>query len=328
MIFVGYEPGSKAYRLWDPPNHKIVISSDVTFNENKFPNIPKETTTPPPTLSDRLPLHPHKMTEGKEEKQVSFVDIPKVLLLHKDLDRHPPRAALLTPRAPAPLPPPAPILVLPPQPQTPQETTPGPAGSPPVTSCQVLLPASREASRSPSPPPQDPAPAWKSSWKVPKVEDDDDEESLVTRMVSENLEDISILVEPSMTPALGTPGNPTPSSIAVSLPESYYSPESESEHSQSELSERRRSKRKEGKPVKPGTAQEANLIASKKDLLALDEAYADGVKLFISSTTTHGEPRSYREAMHPDNPDSSKWIEAVQAELRSLQDHGTWKVVP
>ena len=37
MIFVGYESGSKAYRLWDPKSHWIVISSDVQFNEEEFP---------------------------------------------------------------------------------------------------------------------------------------------------------------------------------------------------------------------------------------------------------------------------------------------------
>jgi hypothetical protein len=36
----------------------------------------------------------------------------------------------------------------------------------------------------------------------------------------------------------------------------------------------------------------------------------------------------YREAVDPANPDSPLWIAAVEAELKSLQDHGTWKVVP
>jgi len=147
-------------------------------------------------------------------------------------------------------------------------------------------------------------------------------------MLSENLEDVSILVEPSHTPAPSSLGHSTPLSTALSLPDSYYSPGSESKHSQSDMKEVQRSKRKEGKPIQPGTAQEANLIASDKELKALNEAYADGVKLFISSATSHGEPRSYHEATHPENPDSPSWIEAIQAELKSLQDHGTWKVVP
>jgi hypothetical protein len=53
MIFVGYKPGSKAYCLWDPHSHKIVISTDVNFDESTFPNKPDEKPVTPPTLSDR-----------------------------------------------------------------------------------------------------------------------------------------------------------------------------------------------------------------------------------------------------------------------------------
>ena len=35
MTFVGYELGSKGYRLWD--GHKVVVSRDVTFDESQFP---------------------------------------------------------------------------------------------------------------------------------------------------------------------------------------------------------------------------------------------------------------------------------------------------
>lgn len=37
LILVGYETGSKAYRLWNPNTRRIVISRDVTFNEAHFP---------------------------------------------------------------------------------------------------------------------------------------------------------------------------------------------------------------------------------------------------------------------------------------------------
>ena len=32
-IFVGYEPGSKAYRLFDPTTRRVHISRDVMFDE-------------------------------------------------------------------------------------------------------------------------------------------------------------------------------------------------------------------------------------------------------------------------------------------------------
>ena len=37
MIFVGYESGSKGYKFWNPANRSIVVSRDVTFDEESFP---------------------------------------------------------------------------------------------------------------------------------------------------------------------------------------------------------------------------------------------------------------------------------------------------
>jgi len=33
MVLLGYEEGSKAYRLYDPKRGKVVISRDVVFDE-------------------------------------------------------------------------------------------------------------------------------------------------------------------------------------------------------------------------------------------------------------------------------------------------------
>ena len=65
------------------------------------------------------------------------------------------------------------------------------------------------------------------------------------------------------------------------------------------------------------------------ELKALDTAYENAVKLFVSGTTsTPKEPRSYREAVDPNNPDSSSWVAAINAELDSLRGHSTWEYVP
>ena len=37
MIFVGYELGTKGYRFWDPTTRSIVVARDVVFDENSFP---------------------------------------------------------------------------------------------------------------------------------------------------------------------------------------------------------------------------------------------------------------------------------------------------
>jgi hypothetical protein len=65
MVFVGYEAGSKGYRLWDTCTHKITTSTDVVFDELIFPycltpptlsSKPSETTLEPATIE--LPTLP------------------------------------------------------------------------------------------------------------------------------------------------------------------------------------------------------------------------------------------------------------------------------
>jgi len=51
MMLIGYEPGSKGYRLWNSHTRAIVLSHDVTFNKHSFPS--KESSVP-----SALPLQP------------------------------------------------------------------------------------------------------------------------------------------------------------------------------------------------------------------------------------------------------------------------------
>ena len=315
MVFVGYEPGSKAYRLWDPSSHRIVISSDVTFDETLFPNRPVETPVNPPTVAQRLDI-PLKGSEGKQDE---FITLP--LLVFEPGDYDPSQKQ----------------RYIPPH----KQRTPGPAGSSPGTSSQVPPPATRD----PSPPPQSSSPPipGPSNWQ-PVFEDSDneveqildDDNDLPEGPFPPGVDNLSAEVskQPTPVPAATPPiasRIPTPSSIAFSLPSTLSSPGPDSLHSESEFIEEnlnpRRSERKKKKTAKY-TGGDANLIASEKDLEKLDKAYFEGVKLYVSAATSHGEPRAYHEAVDPANPDSPRWIEAIQAELKSLQDHGTWKVVP
>ena len=38
VMFVGYEPGSKGYRLWDKRTRSVCLSRDVTFDKSSFPS--------------------------------------------------------------------------------------------------------------------------------------------------------------------------------------------------------------------------------------------------------------------------------------------------
>ena len=89
MIFVGYEHGAKAFRLWNPVTRSIVISANVKFNEFEFPNRP--TVPIPPT-----PAPPIAPTPPPSEVQIPYSFFDEDII---------PRAPSKPPRAPPPLPP-------------------------------------------------------------------------------------------------------------------------------------------------------------------------------------------------------------------------------
>ena len=63
MIFASYEMASKAYQLWDPQGRKIVISTNVKFDEMDIPNnphraLPAPTPAQPIASSSQSPAAP------------------------------------------------------------------------------------------------------------------------------------------------------------------------------------------------------------------------------------------------------------------------------
>ena len=48
---IGYEPGTKAYQLWDPQAHEVIVSRNVIFDEHPKPPAPP---APPVDLSQIL----------------------------------------------------------------------------------------------------------------------------------------------------------------------------------------------------------------------------------------------------------------------------------
>jgi len=45
-IFIGYEPDSKGYRLWNKHTCSVVLSRDVTFNESVLPSLKDSEKSP------------------------------------------------------------------------------------------------------------------------------------------------------------------------------------------------------------------------------------------------------------------------------------------
>ena len=77
LIFVGYEPFSKGYRLWNPRTHKIVTSTDVIFDETLFPSQSKQvlsdpksiTQTPQPESISIIPTIPVQVQDVEPEDE-------------------------------------------------------------------------------------------------------------------------------------------------------------------------------------------------------------------------------------------------------------------
>ena len=120
---------------------------------------------------------------------------------------------------------------------------------------------------------------------------------------------------------------------AVPLSEGYVSPNPESVYDKEEdlITESRGQKRRRKKVERYEAGKRDSTLNQVEidELKALDTAYENAVKLFVSGTTsTPKEPRSYKEAVDPNNPDSPSWVAAINAELNSLREHGTWEYVP
>lgn len=124
MIFVGYESGSKGYRFWNPANHSVVVSRDVTFDKESFPafNLPGNR---PVTPSDNL--FPDDQSDETSNADSDFPD-PIEIIPHIPVplvDNRPP-----TPDPPAEPDPPEPAPAPVPAPAQPPENPPVPPPHP------------------------------------------------------------------------------------------------------------------------------------------------------------------------------------------------------
>ena len=242
---------------------------------------PPEPVAPIPSSSwDTLPF---QRSEGASKKHVNFINIPEIFALFDEEVRHQrPQVGHITPTT----------------------GTPG-GGSTPAFTTLVLHPI-----RIPGSPDQ-----RESEEEVSndlEYQSSPDSESSSSSSSDEEL--------PS-TPILTT--FPTPSTPAVPLSEGYVSPDPESVYDKEEdlITESRGQKRRRKKVEQYKAGQRDSTLNQVEinELKALDTAYENAVKLFVSGTTSNPkEPRSYKEAVDPNNPNSPEWIAAINAELDSL----------
>ena len=82
LVFIGYDNSTKGYKLWNPSSHKIVISTDVMFEESIFPLCtPKPPNTQLSSVPEHLPLLPPKLDDlALPESNNKDDDTPQLLL--------------------------------------------------------------------------------------------------------------------------------------------------------------------------------------------------------------------------------------------------------
>ena len=70
MIFIGYEPGSKGYQVWDTAHQCFEISHDLKFKETHFPVKESKLTVLIP-----VPLSNHQSPESDNKSDSSGLDL-------------------------------------------------------------------------------------------------------------------------------------------------------------------------------------------------------------------------------------------------------------
>ena len=94
MVLVSYEPGLKAYRLWDMKSHKIVVSVNVQFMEMELLyQPPKLVITPTPA--------PKPIPSPSKVKLPNLSSIPWSFFNNSDKDSPKPSSSKLS-KSPAP----------------------------------------------------------------------------------------------------------------------------------------------------------------------------------------------------------------------------------
>ncbi|KAL7281585.1 hypothetical protein ACG7TL_004902 [Trametes sanguinea] len=118
MIFVGYEPGTKGYKFWNPATRSIVVSRDVIFDEESFParSIPGYRWVTP--SHNPFPEHEGRSDDILNSDSGDLPKIPIPLPFDEDCPPSPPPAPPAPEEDKEPQPPPQPPQP-PPQPRHP-----------------------------------------------------------------------------------------------------------------------------------------------------------------------------------------------------------------
>ncbi|KAM0052273.1 putative RNA-directed DNA polymerase [Helianthus debilis subsp. tardiflorus] len=72
--------------------------------------------------------------------------------------------------------------------------------------------------------------------------------------------------------------------------------------------------------ARPASNQQSSTVCPLSNFVSYDK-FSDSHKAFLAAISAHDEPKSYQQAMQ-----DQKWIDAMQSEIKALEENGTWTV--
>ena len=285
VTLVGYEPGSKGYRLWDRHTHSLRLSRDVTFDESIFPfkqgDLPSPAPTPPAPISVQAP----------------FIPSPAVAV--PNTPAPPPPQPSVTSVAPV-LQTSAPPVVTPASPPSPVQSTDSEA------IVQGLLRPDAEHDASPSAPVQMPESALAATPSTPPSRF-----STLTPLPSTP-------ERPSATPS--TPPQRTRATRTVNRNPAPLTNQSESYQDRMQRAELLREMA--SAPRRSSRAPVPNPRFANADNVARRGRRLGYAELLAVALVGGRDPSTYAEAMR--SAEAEEWKAACQYEIDALAKNGTW----
>src|SRR5882762_8478461 len=310
MIFVGYEPNSKGYRLWDKHTRTIKVSTDVAFDKSSFPNKPTSITPPVPNPSDQVPVQlPRPAPSSDDEDDVTPAPRPP------------------TPKSPRFHRPPTPFA-------SPTSSGPSSKGSSPVDKSPTYSPTEGSDHRDPTASPEGQMRNPNLFHRKPQLLPEDSTQVPVEFF--NKPDNFSPRSSNQQTPLPSPPHATPPASLPTTPPIAPAPIDPPGAPEPERIIPRRSHPRGRGQQTRVPSLNLPSRSSSRTgrgqttryvDYVRSDTLDDDGNldTTFLGAVLLPEEPATYREAIA--SPASTKWEEAMINKMESLKHNGIWEIM-